>query len=156
MDATEKILLSDFKAMVEGEMIKEAEETKTSLDNFSNNNIDECAFGPTVSGLLRLQAFSFLEFLEQQEVKAVKETIKDVVLSILDLNEDTTLTALIADFAAIASSEKWVDLLEKLCGSLIVVLRRIHLIHQIIKYEIDELLKSEDDDYHPMSEETVK
>jgi len=155
-DATEKILLSDFKAMVEGAMNKEAEDSKSSLENFSNNNIDDCALGPTVSGLLRLQAFSFLEFLEQQEVKAVKETIKGVILSTLSLNEDTTLTALVANFAVIASTEKWVDLLDMLCGSLIVVLRRIHLIHEIVKYEIDELSKSKDDNYHQLSEETVK
>merc|ERR1719233_1555060 len=152
--ATEKILLIDFAAMVEGAMNKEAEEMKTLFENFSNNNVDECALGPTVSGLLRLQAFSFLEFLEQQEVKAVKETIKDVVLSILCLNEDTTLTALVADFAAAASSEKWVDLLDKLCGSLIVILRRIHLIHRIINYEIDEISKFKEDNYRPMSDET--
>jgi len=116
-DGTEKILLSDFKAMVKGAMNKEAEYSKSSL-----------------------------------EIK----TIKGVILSILSLNEDTTLTALVADFAAIASSEKWVDLLDMLCGSLIVVLRRIHLIHEIVKYEIDELSKSKDDNYHQLSEETVK
>jgi hypothetical protein len=53
--------------------------------------LDEFALGAIVSGLLRQQSYSFLEYFEQQGVSAIKEAIKDVVLSVPDLTEETTL-----------------------------------------------------------------
>jgi len=142
----EKMLLSDFKMTVENELGREVEKCRaSSFDEVQmNNNLDECAFGAIVSGLLRQQAFSFLEIFEQEGVTAIKVVIKDVVLSILELEEDITLTALVGKFAGTATSAGWVDLLDLLVGSLLVVLKRIGAIHKIINDEIELVTKSSD------------
>jgi hypothetical protein len=57
-------------------------------------------------------------------LKSIEGTVfQNVVLHILDLTEDTTLTNLVAEFALIATPEGWTDLLDLLVGSLIVLLR---------------------------------
>jgi hypothetical protein len=57
-------------------------------------------------------------------LKSIEDTVfQNVVLHILDLTEDTTLTSLVAEFALIATPEGWTDLLDLLVGSLIVLLR---------------------------------
>jgi len=140
MDVIEKMLLSDFQSLVRTELERDVDRCKASLlDSMSESKLDECALGAIVSGLLRQQSFSFLEFLEQQGVLAIKEAIKDVVLSVLDLTEETTLTSLVADFAIIATPDGWSELMDLLVGSLLVVLERINVIHKIIQYEICEM-----------------
>ena len=48
-----------------------------------------------MSGLCRQNSYKFLEFFEQQSISGVKNVIKDVVLSVLDISQDTTLTNLV-------------------------------------------------------------
>eukprot|EP00092_Neocalanus_flemingeri_P002039 GFUD01002176.1.p1 GENE.GFUD01002176.1~~GFUD01002176.1.p1 ORF type:complete len:961 (-),score=279.08 GFUD01002176.1:193-3075(-) len=141
MDVIEKMLLSDFQSMVGSELERDIEKSRaTSNVKLTESKIDECVLGAIVSGLLRQQSFSFLEFLEQQGVLAIKEAIKDVVLSVLDLTEETTLTSLVADFALFATPEGWSDLMDLLVGSLLVALGRINVIHQIIQNELGQMV----------------
>jgi hypothetical protein len=59
--------------------------------------------------------------------------MKDVCLNILMPPEkECTLTALVAEFARGAGSQDWIDLFDVLIGTLIVLLHRIHIVHQII------------------------
>jgi len=152
MEVIEKMLLSDFEKIVKTELDRDIEKCRAStfdLTSPSVSDVDECVLGAIVSGLLRQQSFTFLEFLEQQGVIAIKEAIKDVVLGVLDLTEETTLTSLVADFALIATSEGWVDLLDLLIGSLIVSLKRINAVHLIIQNEIDNMsLKGKEENFH--------
>ena len=93
-----------------------------------------------VSGLVRQQSFKFLEYFEQQSISSLKNVIKDVVLSVLDVTEETTLTNLVAEFAGVASSSDWTGLLDLLSGSCIgLVCSRVLPIQQLINssHEMD-------------------
>ena len=158
MDVIEKMLLSDFKCVVKTELERDVEPCRaSSLSNdVQGANLDECALAAIVSGLLRQQSYTFLEFFEQNAVLAIKEAIKEVVLRVLDLKEETTLTALVADFALIATPEGWADLLDLLGGSLLIVLMRISAIHQIIESEINEIsFNSKEDSLHDTMETII-
>jgi len=100
---------------------------------------------------LRLQSFSFLEFLEQAGIRSVKEVIKNVVLDKLELKTDTNVTTLVADFAATANSDDWFAFLDLIGASLLVILKRISQILKVIRIVIDELsTKSKEEILHAM------
>ena len=94
---------------------------------------DECMLSAIISGMVRQQNFKFLEFFEQQSIACLKNVIKEVVLSVLDVTEETTLTNLVAEFAGKASSQDWAGLIDLLCGScLALVAARVQPIQHLI------------------------
>jgi len=104
--------------------------------------VDECLLSSIVSGLVRQQCYSFLEYFEDYGVTCVKQVIKDVVLGRLELTEAGTLTSLVAEFAIVATPQGWTSLLDELVGSLIVALRRMDVIYKTIISSLD--IKCED------------
>ena len=105
-------------------------------------------------------SYSFLEALEDAAVGAVKRVMRDVVVSHSDAqaqsqavtsspppNEEpssaapssNTLTAMASDMARRAPSQEWVELMDVLAGSLVLLLRRIDEIHRVINEAIQSV-----------------
>ena len=132
----EKMLLADFQNIISTEFDREPNLIKmTEIDETvdKDTKYDDCMLSAIVSGLVRQQSFKFLEYFEQQSISSLKNVIKDVVLSVLDVTEETTLTNLVAEFAGVASSSDWTGLLDLLSGSCIgLVCSRVLPIQQLI------------------------
>lgn len=132
----EKTLLSDFQLVVSSELergrsISRVEESCEVGEE--DSHYDECVLAAIVSGLCRQNSYKFLEYFEQQSISAMKTVIKEVVLSVLDLSQDTTLTNLVADFAGRATSDGWTQLVDLMIGSCLkLVTGRVRSIHQLI------------------------
>ena len=139
----EKMLLADFQNIISTEFDREPNLIKmTEIDETvdKDTKYDDCMLSAIVSGLVRQQSFKFLEYFEQQSISSLKNVIKDVVLSVLDVTEETTLTNLVAEFAGVASSSDWTGLLDLLSGSCIgLVCSRVLPIQQLINssHEMD-------------------
>jgi len=137
-DVIGRMLISDFQDIVSSELARPVTRTRASghtigqVEEEEPCQIDEIALSSVVTGLIRQHSFTFLELLEEEGVSAVKRVIKEIVLSILDLTEEKTLTSLVAEFASRATPEGWSDLLDYLIGSLLSVLARVSVIHQVI------------------------
>lgn len=147
-DVIGRMLISDFQDIVSTDLSRPVKRTRASghaeeaaghvegaISHAGDEEvceIDECALSSVVTGLIRQHSFTFLELLEEEGVSAVKRVIKEIVLSILDLTEEKTLTSLVAEFANRATPEGWSDLLDYLIGSLLTVLARVSVIHQVI------------------------
>ena len=131
----EKTLLSDFQLVVSSELEREKSLCRVEeVDEAGEDcQYDECVLAAIVSGLCRQNSYKFLEFFEQQSISAVKNVIKDVVLSVLDISQDTTLTNLVADFASRATSDGWTQLVDLMVGSCLrLVTGRVKSIYQLI------------------------
>lgn len=100
--------------------------------------LEESTLGAILTALVRERTYSFLEFLEEQAVAAVKSAIREVVLELLDPTEETTLTNLVADFAILATPEGWGQFLDRLVGALVTVLRRVHGIHLVVETSLQQ------------------
>jgi len=163
MEIIGRMLLSDFKNIVNTELIRDIKSVRGTVlaesmepqelenganpfdcEEISDCQIDEFALGSVVSGLIRQRSFSFLEFFEEFGINAIKHAIKDVVLEILDLTEEKTLTNLVAEFALIATPEGWTDLLDYLFGSLIISLRRMDVVYCVILSTLDARAEEEE------------
>ena len=131
----EKTLLSDFQLVVSSELERgrslcRVEETGEADEDCQ---YDECVLAAIVSGLCRQNSYKFLEYFEQQSISAMKNVIKEVVLSVLDISQDTTLTNLVADFASRATSDGWTQLVNLMIGSCLrLVTGRVKSIYQLI------------------------
>ena len=139
----EKMLLADFQNIISTEFDREPNLIKmTEIDETvdKDTKYDDCMLSAIISGLVRQQSFKFLEYFEQQSISSLKNVIKDVVLSVLDVTEETTLTNLVAEFAGVASSSDWTGLLDLLSGSCIgLVCSRVLPIQHLINssHEMD-------------------
>jgi len=154
MQVIGRMLLADFKTIVTSDLEDETniasglsfqhvltDHADGDLQhNGDRNGVEDCessldvfALSSLVSGLIRQESYSFLEYFEDAAINTIKRTIKDVVLEKLDLNEEKTLTNLVAEFALVATSDEWTELLDLLVGSLIIVLRKMNVIHRSIK-----------------------
>merc|ERR1740128_432932 len=160
MEIIGRMLLSDFKSLVSSELGREIGNTKgtsipqldlqanrngseNAIDEIANKEVeegevytdstlDECGLSSIISGLIRQKSYSFLEYTEELGINTMKQVIKDVVLNILDISEEKTLTSLVAEFAVIATPEGWTDLLDLLVGAVIISLRRMEVIQRNI------------------------
>jgi len=137
-----KMLLTDFHSLVQGEMDSHLVQVRATCHQETGDTGDtglaEGSLGPIVTALVRQRSYSFLEFLEEQAVVAVKAAIKEVTLTLLDTQGETTLTQLVADFALIASPDGWIHLLDMLVGSLLVVLRRVNSIYLVVDASLEQ------------------
>jgi len=134
MSIIEKMLLSDFKEIVKKELDRDIPQIRAIDQEMSVDDtlFDDGHLSSIVTALARQGSFSFLEHLEEEGVATIKNTIKEVVLLVLDPKEDTTLTSLVADFALQATNDGWSDLLDLLVGSLLLVLSRLAALNQTI------------------------
>jgi len=132
----EKMLLADFESIIAAEFERDMDLIKLSELGETierDTKYDECMLSAIVSGMVRQQNFKFLEFFEHQSISCLKNVIKEVVLSVLDVTEETTLTNLVAEFAGKASSQDWAGLIDLLCGScLALVAARVQPIQHLI------------------------
>ena len=90
------------------------------------SQVEEGNLGAILQALVRQQSFTFLEFLEEQAVASVKSAIKQVVVGVIEPKQEGTLTNLMAEYAEVAASEAWTNLLDMLVGALVVVERDHH------------------------------
>ena len=134
-----QILLADLQATVRAQLGREVPQCRASQGDLQEEGgVEEGGLGPVIAALVRQRSHSFLEFLEEQAVIAVKGAIRGVVLGVLDPQAETTLTQLVADFALIATAEGWGDLLDMLVGSLLVVVRRVHGLHLVVQGSLEQ------------------
>ena len=134
-----QILLADLQATVRAELGREVPQCRASQGELQEEGgVEEGGLGPVITALVRQRSYSFLEFLEEQAVIAVKGAIRSVVLGVLDPQSETTLTQLVADFALIATADGWGDLLDLLVGSLLVVVRRVHGLHLVVQGSLEQ------------------
>ena len=137
----EKMLLADFQTMIASEFERDVDlvkMTETEVTDSKDTQYDECMLSAIVSGLVRQQSYKFLEYFEQQSISCLQNVIKDVVLSVLDVTEETTLTNLMAEYAGKASAEDWCGLIDLLVGSCLRLLAsRVHPIQTLITSSLE-------------------
>ena len=143
----EKMLLADFINLFSCECERELELVKISETESESVEkdvkYDEIVMSAIVSGLLRQHNYKFLEHLEEQSITCLKNVIKDVVLSVLDVTEETTLTNLVAEYAGVASSDQWTSLIDLLAGSCLSLVRtRVQPLQELIETCCQELTNS--------------
>ena len=143
----EKMLLADFINLFSCECERELELVKISETESESVEkdvkYDEIVMSAIVSGLLRQHNYKFLEHLEEQSITCLKNVIKDVVLSVLDVTEETTLTNLVAEYAGVASSDQWTSLIDLLAGSCLSLVRtRVQPLQELIVTCCQELTNS--------------
>ena len=137
----EKMLLADFQTMIASEFegdVDLVKMTETEVTDSKDTQYDECMLSAIVSGLVRQQSYKFLEYFEQQSISCLKNVIKDVVLSALEVTEETTLTNLMAEYVRKASAESWCGLIDLLVGSCLRLLAsRVHPIQTLITSSLE-------------------
>ncbi len=137
----EKMLLADFQTMIASEFERDVDlvkMTEISVTDNKDTQYDECMLSAMVSGLVRQQSYKFLEYFEQQSISCLKNVIKDVFLSVLDVTEETTLTNLMAEYTGKASAEDWCGLIDLLAGSCLSLLAsRVHPIQTLITSSLE-------------------
>ena len=137
----EKMLLADFQTMIATEFERDVnlvKITETEATDVKDTQYDECMLSAIVSGLVRQQSYKFLEYYEHQSISCLKNVIKDVVLSVLDVTEETTLTNLVAEYAGVAISQDWCSLIDLLTGSCLSLLAsRVYPIQTLISTSLE-------------------
>ena len=135
----ERTLLADFQRLVSRELDRKvvvcrvSNKVEQEEEEEEESQYDECVLSAIVSGLIRQNSYKFLEYFEHQSISAMKNVIKEAVLSVLDLSQDTTLTNLVADFASRATSDGWSHLVDLMIGSCQrLITARLSPIHQLI------------------------
>ena len=135
-----RMLLGDLQSVVSQELGRDlplpVRATEGELEGESQ--VEEGNLGAILQALVRQQSFTFLEFLEEQAVTAVKNAIKEVVIGVVEPKQEGTLTAIMAEYAEAAASDQWTDLLDQLVGALLIVIRRVHAVHLVVRSSIEE------------------
>ena len=135
-----RMLLGDLQSVVSQELGRDlplpVRATEGELEGESQ--VEEGNLGAILQALVRQQSFTFLEFLEEQAVTAVKNAIKEVVIGVVEPKQEGTLTAIMAEYAEAAHSDQWTDLLDQLVGALLIVIRRVHAVHLVVRSSIEE------------------
>jgi len=135
-----KMLLGDLQSAVSQELNRDLPLPVRATDGKleGESQVEEGNLGAILQALVRQQSFTFLEFLEEQAVAAVKSAIKQVVVGVIEPKQEGTLTNLMAEYAEVAASDAWTDLLDMLVGALSVVVRRVHAVHMVVQGSLEE------------------
>ena len=135
-----RMLLGDLQSAVSQELNRDLPLPVRATDGKieGESQVEEGNLGAILQALVRQQSFTFLEFLEEQAVAAVKSAIKQVVVGVIEPKQEGTLTNLMAEYAEVATSDAWTDLLDMLVGALTVVVRRVHAVHVVVRSSLEE------------------
>jgi hypothetical protein len=70
--------MADFQRTIKAELDREIEPVRASEvdETLSDSQVEECGLSSLVLGLVRMRSYSFLEYLEESAITAIKIVIR--------------------------------------------------------------------------------
>lgn len=126
----DKMLTTDFEKYTSSDLNR-------PLIELDSRVLDEDKIVSIISGLLRKKNFSFIESYKDESITTIRALIKQLVIEIIASSDAEICLTGAGEEAQSLSLQEWILLLESATASLLKLLKRIRLIHDVMLHVAD-------------------
>lgn len=126
----DKMLTTDFEKYTTSDLNR-------PLLEADNRVLDEDKIVSIISGLLRKKNFSFIDFYKDEAIMTVRALIKQLVIEVIASSDAEICLTGAGEEAQSLTLQEWILLLEQATVSLMKLLKRVRLLHDVMLHVTD-------------------
>lgn len=126
----DKMLTTDFEKYTQSDMNR-------PLLEIDHRVLDEDKIVSIISGLLRKKNFSFIDAYKDEAITTIRALIKQLVIEVIASSDAEVCLTGSGEEAQSLSLQEWILLLESATVSLLKILKRVRLIHDVMMHVTD-------------------
>lgn len=126
----DKMLMTEFEKYTTSDLNRPLLET-------DKNVLDEDKLISIISGLLRKKNFSFIDLYKDEAITTIRALIKQLVIEVIASSDAEICLTGSGEEAQSLSLQEWILLLETATVSLLKLLKRIRLVHDVMLHVTD-------------------
>lgn len=126
----DKMLTTDFEKYTTSDLNR-------PLLDADNRVLDEDKIVSIISGLLRKKNFSFIDFYKDEAIMTIRALIKQLVIEVIASSDAEICLTGAGEEAQSLTLQEWILLLESATVSLMKLLKRVRLLHDVMLHVTD-------------------
>lgn len=126
----DKMLTTDFERYTTSDLNR-------PLLEADNRVLDEDKIVSIISGLLRKKNFSFIDFYKDEAIMTIRALIKQLVIEVIASSDAEICLTGAGEEAQSLTLQEWILLLESATVSLMKLLKRVRLLHDVMLHVTD-------------------
>ena len=126
----DKMLTTDFEKYTQSDMNR-------PLLELDNRVLDEDKIVSIISGLLRKKNFAFIDAYKDEAITTIRALIKQLVIEVIASSDAEVCLTGAGEESQSLSLQEWIRLLDSATVSLLKLVKRVRLIHDVMMHVVD-------------------